>query len=160
MYQLVKHLQEQLKKLTSKTSGKHEEKENQQNGNTHQNLMDQTSPLIVNGEKSQHVSDERKMSPEMRGGEGGKKQAEAVKKMSELAARNPLYTSLHRWEMWESENQSVFPSLGRTPPPPACTYHPSPQTKETIHFFFYRSGTIPPFTSWGESIHISLFSEM
>ncbi len=93
----VKHPQEQLKKLTNKTSGKHEEKENHQNGNTNQNLMDQTSPLIVNGEKSQHVSDERKMSPEMRGGEGGKKQAEAVKKMSQLAARNPLYTSLHRW---------------------------------------------------------------
>ncbi len=88
-----------MKKLTSKTNGKHEEKENQQNGNTNQNLMDSPSPLIVNGgEKSQHVSDERKMSPEMRGGEGGKKQAEAVKKMSELAARNPLYTSLHRWE--------------------------------------------------------------
>ncbi len=95
---LVKYLQEQLKKLTNKTSGKHEEKENQQNGNTNQNLMDNTSPLIVNGEKSQRASDERKMSPEMRGGEGGKKQAEAVKKMSELAARNPLYTSLHRWE--------------------------------------------------------------
>jgi hypothetical protein len=94
----VKHLQEQLKKLTSKTNGKHEEKENQQNGNTNQNLMDQTSPLIVNGEKSQLGSDERKMSPELRGGEGGKKQAEAVKKMYELAARNPLYTSLHRWE--------------------------------------------------------------
>jgi hypothetical protein len=99
MHQLVKHLQEQLKKLTSKTNGKHEEKENQQNGNTNQNLMDHPSPLIVNGgEKSQSVSNERNLSPELRGGEGGKKQAEAIKKMSELAARNPLYTSLHRWE--------------------------------------------------------------
>ena len=94
--------QDQLKKLSIKNCDKNNHKENNKvNGSTAQKENRQNgngncvpADLILAVEKGVKGSLGGKKSVEV-GGEADK-QADSIKRMSELVARNPLYTSLHR----------------------------------------------------------------